>query len=180
MDTLVRRRDGELVRRVLAGDVERFGELVERYRVEFGRLAEGLVGDADVAEDALQEAFIAAYRNLGKCRDPDRFRVWFYRIVANCCHDARRSWRPAVPLEGVDAPARERTEERVEGAELGERLRRALETLPLDQREAFVMKELQEMSYEEMARLLDTRIDALRMRVHRARNLLRQRLGDER
>jgi RNA polymerase sigma-70 factor (ECF subfamily) len=169
--------DGELVERVLAGEVERFGELVERYRLEFGRLARSLVSDPDTADDALQDAFISAYRNLGRCRDPDRFRVWFYRIVANRCHDARRR-RPMVPLEDVDPPARERADSLLDSSELKRRLEQALEALTDEQREVFVMKEVEGKSYQEMEMLLGLKIDALRMRVHRARETLRQQLGD--
>jgi len=171
------RSDGELVRLVLSGDRERYGALVERYREEFGRLARALVGDPDTADDALQEAFIAAYRNLGRCRDPDRFKVWLYRIVANCCHDARRR-RPTVPIDDVDPPSRERTDARLEAGELAATLQIAMEALTPEQREAFVMKEIEDKSYEEMTTLLGLKIDALRMRVHRARDVLRQRLGE--
>lgn len=169
--------DGTIVRQVLDGDIERFGLLVERYRVEFGRIAEGLVGDADAAADALQEAFISAYRSLGTCRDPDRFRVWLYRIVQNRCRDQLRR-RPLVPLDDVDVAARERTDAPLDDAELGARIRGALDALTPEQREAFVMKEVEGKSYPEMVELLDTRVDALRMRVHRARDVLRQALGD--
>ena len=169
--------DGELVGLVLAGEVERFGELVERYRTEFGRLARSLVGDPDTADDALQDAFISAYKNLGRCRDPERFRVWFYRIVANRCHDARRR-RPMVSLDDVDPPSPERADARLDGSELKRRLEQAMEALTPEQREVFVMKEVEGKSYQEMEMLLDLRIDALRMRVHRAREVLRQQLGD--
>jgi RNA polymerase sigma-70 factor (ECF subfamily) len=177
MDDAPSLSDGELVGRVLAGDVERFGELVERYRLEFGRLARSLVGDPDAADDALQDAFISAYRNLARCRDPERFRVWFYRIVANRCHDARRR-RPTVPLEDVDPQAPERTDARLDSSELKRRLERAMEVLTEEQREVFVMKEVEGKSYQEMEMLLGITIDALRMRVHRAREALRQQLGD--
>jgi len=173
-----REPDADIVRRVLAGDVERYGLLVERYREELGRMATSLVGDADAAEDALQEAFISAYRNLGRCRDPERLRVWLYRIVANRCHDARRR-RPTVPLDDLDPPAPHRTDARAEVSDLAGRVGEALNALTPEQREAFVMKEIEGKSYEEMVELLDLKIDALRMRVHRARDVLRQQLGEE-
>src|SRR5262245_10277657 len=93
--------DGTAVRRVLTGDVEAFGVLVERYRTEFGRIAEGMLGDADAAADALQEAFITAYRSLGSCRDPDRFKPWLYRIVTNRCRDVLRK-KPPVSIDAVE------------------------------------------------------------------------------
>ena len=178
MSEAERLTDGELVGRVLAGDVERFGELVERYRVEFGRLARALVGDADAADDALQDALISAYRNLGRCREPERFRVWLYRIVANRCHDARRRKR-SVSLDDVDPPARDRTDARLDSSELKRQLERAMGALTPEQREVFVMKEVEGKSYQEMEMLLGVKIDALRMRVHRAREVLRQQLGED-
>lgn len=169
--------DGDAVRRVLAGDVEAYRFLVERYRLEFGRLAEALVGDPDAAADALQEAFISAYRSLGRCREPDRFRRWFYRIVVNHCHDARRR-RLAVSLEGVEVSARETADGGLEEDELACRLERALGELTPEQREVFVMKEIEDRSYAEIAELLETSVDALRMRVHRARDVLKRLLED--
>jgi RNA polymerase sigma-70 factor (ECF subfamily) len=171
--------DADAVRRVLAGDVEAYRFLVERYRLEFGRLAEALVGDPDAAADALQEAFIRAYRSLGRCRDPDRFRRWFYRIVVNHCHDARRR-RPAVSLEGLELSARETADAGLEEDELARRLERALEALTPEQREVFVLKEIEDRSYAEIAELLGTTVEALRMRVHRSRDVLRKLLEDER
>ncbi len=87
--------DAELVRRVLAGEVELYRVLVERYRAEFGRYATALLGgDVDEAADALQEAFIKAYDSLASCRQPDKFKAWVFRIVTNQCHNARRHRRP--------------------------------------------------------------------------------------
>ena len=165
--------DGEVVRRVLLGDVEQFGVLVERYREDFGRMAHGVLGDADAAEDVLQEAFISAYRSLGSCREPDKFRSWFGRIVMNRCRDVLRK-KPAVDIEKVEIPAKESADAPVEDDELGRRLEAALAKLTPDQREAFVMREVEGRSYEEMTELLDTKIDALRMRVMRAKEALRK------
>ena len=169
--------DREVVERVLDGDVEAFGILVERYRTELGRIAEAMIGDADAAADALQESFIAAYRGLGGCRDTARFRTWLYQIVRNRCRDALRR-RPAVPIETVDVVARESADGPLHDEELGRRLEQALQRLTPEHREAFVLKEVEGRSYQEMTALLDTKIDALRMRVMRARDTLRQALGE--
>ena len=165
--------DGEIVRRILLGDTEQFAVLVERYREDFGRMAHAMLGDADAAEDVLQEAFISAYRSLGSCRDPDRFRPWFGRIVMNRCRDVLRK-RPAVDIDSVEIAARESTDAPVEDDELARKLEQALAKLTPDQREAFVMREVEGRSYEEMVELLDTKIDALRMRVMRAKEALRK------
>lgn len=168
--------DGEIVRRVLEGDVELFGVLVARYRSEFARYAVSLVGDPDRAADAMQEAFIRAYRSLASCRDLKRVKAWFFRILTNQCHDQRTRRRRETPLEGHDQPARERADAQVLQAEVGEAIERALEHLTPEQREAFVLRHVDGKSYEEMAALLGTGVDALKMRVYRARDALRQQL----
>jgi RNA polymerase sigma-70 factor (ECF subfamily) len=157
--------DGEIVRRVLEGEVELFGLLVERYRAEFARYATALVGDPDRAADAMQEAFIRAYRSLASCRDLKRVKAWFFRILTNQCH-----------VEGHDEPARDRADAQVLQAELGEAIERALDQLTPEQRQAFVLRHVDGKSYEEMAALLGTGVDALKMRVFRARDALRQQL----
>ena len=84
------------VRQVLAGDVEAYRVLVERYRRAYGRYAVALLRDADAAADAVQEAFIRAYEGLASCREPDRFGAWFFRILQNQCRNAlaRLRYRP--------------------------------------------------------------------------------------
>jgi RNA polymerase sigma-70 factor (ECF subfamily) len=174
----VRAGDGEVVRRVLAGEVEHYRVLVERYRQEFGRYAVAAVGDRDMADDALQEAFIRAYRSLATCRHPDRFGAWFFRILTNQCRNAVSRRRDGGGLDGVDPPGGDRADAALERGELGERLEAALARLTPEQREAFVMKHVEDRSYEEMAELLGVGVDALKMRVHRARNALRSLMGD--
>lgn len=167
--------DGDVVTQVLAGDVEAYRLLVERYRNEFGRYAVALVGDADIAEDALQEAFIRAYQSLHSCREPNRFKHWFFRILTNQCHNARAR-RRHESLDHHDAPARERSDRPVEQDELRRAIDSALSELTVEQREAFVMKHVDGRSYEEIADLLGAGVDALKMRVYRAREVLRKRL----
>lgn len=168
--------DGDIVQRVLDGDVASFGVLVERYREEFGRYAAALVGDPDRAADAMQEAFIRAYRSLASCRDLKRVKAWFFRILTNQCHDQRTRRRRETPLEGYDAPARERADDAVLQAELRQAIDTALDRLTPEQREAFVLRHIDGRSYEEMAAILGTGVDALKMRVYRARDALRQQL----
>jgi RNA polymerase sigma-70 factor (ECF subfamily) len=168
--------DGDIVRRVLEGEVELFGVLVERYRAEFARYATALVGDPDRASDAMQEAFIRAYRSLASCRDLKRVKAWFFRILTNQCHDQRTRRRRETSLEGHDQPARDRADAQVLQAELARAIERALDRLTPEQREAFVLRHVDGKSYEEMAALLGTGVDALKMRVYRARDALRQQL----
>jgi RNA polymerase sigma-70 factor (ECF subfamily) len=168
--------DGVLVQRVLAGEVEAYGGLVERYRKEFGRYAVALCGDEDLAADAMQEAFIRAFDSLAGCRDPRRFRAWFFRILTNQCHNARTRRRPHLRLDEVRGRAAEQDADPALEAELREAIAQALDALTPEQREAFVMKQLEGRTYAEMAELLAVGEDALKMRVHRARDALRRRL----
>jgi RNA polymerase sigma-70 factor (ECF subfamily) len=170
--------DGEAVRSVLAGDTESFRFLVTRYRQQYGRYATVQVGDPDAAADAMQEALIRAFNSLESCRDPDRFGPWFFRILTNQCHTARSRRRPTQDVASLDLPARERTDEGLERSELADRLEAALGRLTEDQREAFILKHVDGRSYEEMAELLGLGVDALKMRVYRAREALRDMMGE--
>jgi RNA polymerase sigma-70 factor (ECF subfamily) len=168
--------DGVLVQRVLGGEVEAYGLLVKRYRAEFARYATSLCGDRDLAADAMQEAFIRAFDSLSTCREPERFKAWFFRILTNQCHNARTRSKPHVSLDDLAPVAEESPRDPAEGAEIREAIETALETLTTEQREAFVLKHVEGLSYAEMAALLGTSEDALKMRVHRARDTLRRLL----
>lgn len=166
--------DAEIIARVLSGDVEAFGALIARYEGGLLRFATRMLGSRDAAADAVSEGLVRAYRHLASCRDLARFRTWLYRIVANRCksHLARRpigdvSLEDAPPLAASDSAdaAFERTDHL-------ERLERALATLAPEKREAFVLKHLDGMSYEEMSAVTGERIPTLKMRVHRAREAL--------
>ncbi len=169
--------DGSVVRRVLDGNPDSYRILVERYRAKFGDYATALVGDSDMAADAMQEAFIRAYDSLARCRDPDRFGSWFFRILTNQCHEARDRRRPTVDIRAVDPPDRMRSDADLERHELAGAIDGALADLTPEQREAFVMKHVDGRSYEEMADITGVAMDALKMRVHRARDSLRAMLG---
>ena len=169
--------DGMVVQRVLDGEIEQFRILVERYRAKFGRHAVALVGDRDAAADAMQEAFIRAYDSLDRCRDPDRFGSWFFRILTNQCHDTRNRLRQHADIAEVDPPSGDAPDADTDRRELGRMIDAALEELTPEQREAFVLKHVDGRSYEEMADLTGIGVDALKMRVHRARDTLREKLG---
>ena len=172
--------DAELVRRVLAGEVDLYRVLVERYRAELGRFASAMLkGDRDDAADALQEAFIRAYDSLAACRNPNRFKGWLFRIVSNQCHNVRKGRRGHLSLDAARSQGVEPAAKLDDsGREAGEALRIALDALTEEQREAFVMKHVDGRSYAEMAELLGVGEDALKMRVYRARDELKRRLEE--
>jgi RNA polymerase sigma-70 factor (ECF subfamily) len=171
--------DQAVIDRVLAGDRNAFGVLIQRYSDPLYRHAVGMTGSPDVAEDILQVSFIKAYNHLSEVRG--RFDAWVFRIVANGCKDWLKNIRRShLSYEEDDQPSGYETpEEELQRGELRVRLDRALGALPAPLREAFHMKHVEGRSYEEMAELLDTTVGALKMRVHRAREAL-QALLEER
>jgi RNA polymerase sigma-70 factor (ECF subfamily) len=172
--------DAALVRRVQTGDTGAYADLVARYRDRLGRYALHMLGNREDAEEVLQDAFVRAYRSLGRCNDPERFGAWLYGILVNRCRTtgaraARRARRfvhdpaalEAAPLSGPDG----RTE-------WDDMVRWALARLPPESREAFLLKHVEELEYEDMARLTGAGVSALKMRVKRAREQLQVMLKE--
>jgi RNA polymerase sigma-70 factor (ECF subfamily) len=164
------RSDAEIVAAVLGGDDRAFGALINRYQNAYLRYATRMLNSQDDAEDALQSAFIRAYRNLSGCRDPKRFGPWLQKIVVNECRTfgARRSRRelkfdsrPAT-LEGIASSSADGT------GEFAEEINVALQRLPAEQREAFLLRYAEDLGYDEMAELTGAGVSALKMRVKRA------------
>jgi len=171
--------DGEIVRAVLGGDHERYAVLVERYRDRYARYAARMLGSADAAEDAVQDAFVRAYDQLAQCKDPDKFVGWFFLILRNRCFAERRRNRTSAPLEAADAvAAADRTDGGAELAEQRRALQLALLELTPDQREVFVLKHVEGLSYGEIAERLSTSVPSLKMRMHRAYDRLREQLRE--
>lgn len=175
--------DGEVVRAVLRGEVEQYAQLVRRYRERYARYATQLLGAVDPAEDAMQEAFIRAYDQLASCRDPDNFAGWFFMILRNCCYaEARAGRRNAGEALGpaqLNQAGTDRADGPLEEAERRRRMERALERLTTEQREVFVLKHDEGLSYDEIARKTGLSIASLKMRMHRAYDRLRAELAGE-
>jgi len=160
--------DGDVVARVLDGDTAHFAVLVKRYGDVIYRHAERMVGRPDEAADLVQATFVRGFRDLRRCRQPDRVGGWLFRIAANLCKDHLKSRRRRdVRIEDVEVVADQTDPAR--GAELRGAIRSALDRLTPEQREAFLLKHEEGYSYEEMAELLGQPVPALKMRVHRAR-----------
>lgn len=173
------RDDALLVERVLGGERDAFSSLVRRHQDELHRYARNIGIDGDAAADLVQDAFVTAYLRLAQCSEPARFRFWLLRILRNRCLDWLRDVRRnAVPIDDVVlADATAGPHETTEDAELGRRLGAALSSLPDDLRDAFLMKHHEGRSYQEMARIADASVSAMKMRVHRAREALRSALA---
>ena len=182
--------DEALAARAAAGDEPAFEDLVIRYQARVFRLARRLTGEDGEAQDALQETFLQAYRGLGAFRGEARFSTWLYRIATNAALMQRRARqrRPAESLEAylprfdaagqhaatpaaLQAPGR--VEEVMDRRLLAEKARAGIERLPDLYREAFVLRDLEELPTSEVAEVLGLEPAAVRQRVHRARLMLR-------
>ena len=171
--------DAALVSRVLEGNLSAYATLMTRYRADLGRYAYHMLGDRSDAEEALQDAFIRAYRSLATCAQPERFGSWLFAILANRCRTARVRRRrrervvsaePVADVAGRDDPA--------DAVAWRDEIRQALGRLRVEQREAFLLRHVEGLSYEEMASITGARESALRMRVKRASDHLRELLKD--
>ena len=169
--------DAEAVRAVLGGDVERYAELVHRYRDRYARYATQLLGSVDAAEDAVQDAFIRAFDQLSQCREPGQFVNWFFLILRNRCLADRRRGKKRSGLDDVGVAlmtAPGMASDRVEQREDVYVLQRALMELTEEQRVVFALRHVEGWSYEEIAAQTGASMAALKMRMHRAYEGLRQ------
>ena len=172
--------DAVIVSRVLRGDVEAFAELVERYRDRYARYAFHMLGNREDAEEALQDAFTRAYRSLARCEEPERFAAWLFRILVNRCRTvgARRVRRARTFVADEGAVLEASHDHPAEQNAWREEIDRALQQLRADQREAFVLKYVEDLGYDEMSRLTGVGVSALKMRVMRACERLREMLSE--
>ena len=186
--------DAALVAQAAAGDAPAFEMLVARYQHRVYRLACRLTSETD-APDVLQDTFLSAYRHLGSFRGDAKFSTWLYRIATNAALMIRRSRgrRPGEPLDAFLPSFDERgrhdetpdelkvichIEDRIDRDVLAERARASIERLPDLYRDAFVLRDLEDMPTAEVAEVLGIETAAVRQRVHRARLLLRGYLSD--
>ncbi|MEO7083730.1 MAG: RNA polymerase sigma factor [Gemmatimonadaceae bacterium] len=172
--------DAVIVARVLRGDVEGFRILVERYHDRYARYAFHMLGNREDAEEALQDAFTRAYRSLGRCEDPERFGAWLFRILVNRCRTlgARRGRRAQTFVVDETAILEAAEEHPADRNAWREEIDRALQQLRTEQREAFLLKYVDDMGYDEMSQLTGVGVSALKMRVMRACERLRELLSE--
>lgn len=184
-----READLVLVERVQAGDQEAFGLLVSKYQRKLLRLVMRMVRDPAEAEDVAQEAFIKAYRALPNFRGDSAFYTWLYRIGVNTA----KNWLVAngrrMPTmseigdgdsDGIDESVLLRDDETPDrvlmSRQIGETVNAAMDALPNDLRTAISLREIEGLSYEEIAQVMDCPIGTVRSRIFRAREAIAARL----
>ena len=175
--------EDELILRSKEGDVESFNWLVEKYQREVYNLALRMLGQASAAGDATQDAFLSAFRGIGRFRGGN-FRAWLLRIAANACRDQLRSMRrhPTTPLDELALDSlvdrgSQSPEDYALSQELGAEITDALTTLPSEQRLAVVLYDVEGLSYEEVAQVMNCSLGTVRSRLSRGRERLRRCLA---
>jgi len=175
--------DEEIVQRVLKGDTESFGILFERYHDLVYRLALMNLGDAEMAQDITQEAFLRAYNNLDRLRDIASFAAWIAGIARNLCRNIKRN--KATQAVSLDYLAEEGIEPKDPGSPLpfqDERLaavKKALPSLPNKYREILELRYTEEYSCKKIAQFLNLSMSTVKTRLFYARNLILKKLKKE-
>jgi RNA polymerase sigma-70 factor (ECF subfamily) len=182
-------REAALIARCAAGDEAACSELVEEHQRLVYQLALNLLGDAQEALDLSQEVFLRVFRTLPTFRGQSALRTWIYRITVNQAKNRLRWWRRRRRAQQVSLDDHIRSHgdlptnsigafpDRVlRQKELGDRLRAALESLPFDQKSAIVLREVDGLSYEEIAFSLGVAVGTVKSRLARARESLRAEL----
>ncbi len=189
--------ESALIERCLSGDETAFGQIVSRYQDMVFNLAVRLLGKREEALDLSQEVFFQVYRKLASFRQDASLRTWIYRIAINRAKNCQRSWRrrekemTAVAVETAEQDASwvlstnvgtsrvPAPDEALQRKELGHILREAIDALPFDQRTILLLKEIDGLSYEEIAGTLNLALGTVKSRLARARKALRSQLDPE-
>jgi RNA polymerase sigma-70 factor (ECF subfamily) len=185
-------RDQSLVERVQSGDKSAFEPLMRRYEDKVFRLAVGMMKNRDDALDAVQDAFLSVYRKIGTFRRDSSFSTWLYRVALNAIYMKLRSQSRHGRTESLDelesildpakirmvVPVRsERADDSLLRKELAAQLREAVSALPEDYRIIFTLRDVEDLSNQEVADILGLTLAATKTRLHRARLFLRERLS---
>ncbi len=184
--------DADAIARARAGDHEAFRVLVERYQARAFRLALRVMRDEEQARDVVQEAFLKVYRSLDRFEGRSSFYTWLYRVVMNLCLDAKRrdhsdrhvEWDEEHALQTDPASASDAVSENrraeadpggeLERAELRKAVASAIETLPDDARRTLLMREVDGLSYAEIAKTLGIPKSTVMSRLHHARKRVQE------
>ncbi|MGI5920739.1 MAG: RNA polymerase sigma factor [Syntrophomonadaceae bacterium] len=185
--------DVELVKRSLDADARAFEELVSRYQNKVYALAFRYMGNEDDAYDMAQESFIKAYRSLRSFKGDSNFGTWIYRITTNVCLDElRRRKRRLLPLS-LDEPLATKDGDTVdkevadpnptadviyERKETSQYIHNILSQIKIEHRAVIVLRDMMDLTYEEIAEILNCSVGTVKSRLSRARNILRKKLSD--
>jgi RNA polymerase sigma-70 factor (ECF subfamily) len=175
--------DRECVERLQQGETGAFEILVRRHQKAIFNLVYRLLGDYDEAAEIAQESFLSAYKSLGKFRGDATFSTWLYRIALNHASTRRKtlanSHQKMVLLENTDPVDEHGTDpaDRIERKEVQQRVQNALNSLDPNDAAIILLRDMQDMPYDEVGRILDLPVGTVKSRLHRARRALKLRLA---
>jgi RNA polymerase sigma-70 factor (ECF subfamily) len=181
--------DEQIVERALAGEAEAFGELVRRWERRIFALAYGMLDSSEDARDATQETFLSAFRNLRGFRGEAKVSSWLHRIAVNQCITRQRRAKvrkesaledeaQAEAVAAYTAPATASPARAAESRQRTELVRRAVQGLPAELRQVVVMKEFEELTFQEIAEALDLPLSTVKSRLYTALRQLQMRLSN--
>ncbi|HSE88464.1 MAG TPA: sigma-70 family RNA polymerase sigma factor [Candidatus Binatia bacterium] len=171
--------DAECVKRVQRGDTDFFEVLVRRHQKAIFNLVYRLLGDYDEAAEAAQEVFLSAYKSIGQFRGEANFSTWLYRIGLNHASTRRKSLNSMhqrhIPLDNTEVIADSAVDpaKNVEYKEIQQRVQQALNSLDPEDARIILLRDLQDVTYEEVAEMLDIPVGTVKSRLHRARQALK-------
>jgi len=177
--------DEALVEAFQAGDSSAFDELVQRWERRIRGAIYRIVGPTEDARDLCQETFLKAYRGLDTFKREARFSSWLYQIALNVCRDRhrRRKGKTQISLDGPEGASEAARPwdgpnplQLVEGRDLSRMVSAAVAALPDEQREVVILKEYQDLTFQEIAEALDVPVSTVKTRLYRGLGVLRQRL----
>ncbi|WP_019122625.1 RNA polymerase sigma factor [Brevibacillus massiliensis] len=173
--------DKDLVRRVLTGDTQAYSQIIARYKQKIFALMYRMSGHPQDAQDLAQEVFIKAFYRLPQYSGEKKFSAWLYRIATNHCIDELRKKKQSatVPLDSVNARTETTPESIYLKKEQRDRLEEHIEKLPENYRIIFLLRHTQQLSYQEIAEILDISTNTVQVRLFRARQKLRERMATE-
>ena len=162
-----------LVLRFQAGDEAAFAELVERYHFRLRYFVRKILGELDCSDDVVQDVWFDVFRQANRLRDASAFATWVYRIAHDrACRTLRRRGVQYVSIEEAAIVADSTSEADFSAEEIG-RIHAGMDALPFEQREALVLRFIEEMSYEDIARVVGCPVGTVRSRIHYAKQSLR-------
>ncbi len=178
--------DEQLVELAVSDDSDAFGEIVRRWERKIFALCYGMLGREDEARDATQESFISAYRNLGNFRGEAKVSSWLHRIAVNQCLTKKRRFktRSETYIDDEDnaeeryfvAPAERSPARTIERTERLHYVRNAVNTLPAELKQVIVMKEFEELTFQQMSEILEIPLSTVKSRLYTALKQLRMKL----
>ncbi|MBC7189746.1 sigma-70 family RNA polymerase sigma factor [Candidatus Aerophobetes bacterium] len=186
--------DSVLLEKSKKGDEESFRKLVEKYQSKVYSIAFAMVKNKTEAEDIMQDIFIKVYRSLGNFKGKSKFYTWLYRITINTCINHLNHNKKTNTISLSSPENREKYQDQIiktslfledskspfeilQNRELEEKIKLAIESLPLELKQVFLLREIDDLSYKEMAKILNCSEGTIKSRLFRARDKLREKIG---